>query len=474
LKVAPMSYQSVLASQQLAKGNSCTAEDLIDAMQILYRQTKNNSVTNTPPDTEFGMAAPGANAPTCWNCGKTGHRALECEEPDTNFKFKPTGAGSGKGKRSKQGITCDECGKNGHIKENCWYLEENKSKRPNGWKPKGEHGGAAMSSRYEDGMEIMMCQIDGESRMLEESKEFPETVAMLQDPNIWIGDTGASCHCTGHKQGLVNLKEAEPSDNITMGNATSEKVEQIGSLQGTTYDRYGTMQDDVCLSKVSYCPKAAFNLISISQMLSQGWELSGGKEFIQVTSPNGEDIIMFDIIIPTKTGCIFAACIKRKGECIDIADDILRTENEGYTGDMMEAEDNDDMEDVNDAPPTELNAPDITDPVEVSDEASNAGSQEEEEEEQDERDTIPPDASESESEEMEEETSQNQPDDEDEQGHPMDIDDLIIEEAIYQHFDEMHEYMLQPTEGKNITTHKFEWEDTLYQTWQSILAEEGM
>ena len=41
---------------------------------------------------------------------------------------------------------------------------------------------------------------------------------ILQDPNVWIGDSGATCHMTGHICGMVNIKKSFTS--ATFGNDT--------------------------------------------------------------------------------------------------------------------------------------------------------------------------------------------------------------------------------------------------------------
>jgi hypothetical protein len=51
---------------------------------------------------------------------------------------------------------------------------------------------------------------------------FPGDSALLNDPNIWIGDTGATTHQTCHDIGLVNEKEASKNDAIITGNGTNE------------------------------------------------------------------------------------------------------------------------------------------------------------------------------------------------------------------------------------------------------------
>jgi len=95
-----------------------------------------------------------------------------------------------------------------------------------------------------------------------------------------------------------------------MGNASTEKVTHIGHVPGMLCNKRGEEVDDVVISDVSFCSTAPFNLISIPQLLKKGWKLGGDDETIWVTAPGGVKSVVFDIVVLTKTGCIYAACIK--------------------------------------------------------------------------------------------------------------------------------------------------------------------
>ena len=127
LSAAPAMYQSILAAQQLALGDACESEDLIQAMEVVYRQSgggnnshgsrNNNNSSNN--NNQIAMAAPGNRAVKCWNCGKTGHRSKECRAPNTSNKFKPTNSNNNNSNgntRSQRNVVCDECGMRGHIR----------------------------------------------------------------------------------------------------------------------------------------------------------------------------------------------------------------------------------------------------------------------------------------------------------------------------------------------------------------------
>jgi hypothetical protein len=48
--------------------------------------------------------------------------------------------------------------------------------------------------------------------------EFPDSMRLLSDPHIWIGDTAASVHTSPHKHGMIPEKEYNDAGSITVGN----------------------------------------------------------------------------------------------------------------------------------------------------------------------------------------------------------------------------------------------------------------
>jgi len=317
LRVAPKKYAGILAQQQLTKGAACTPDDLLDAMDIVYRQQASSATRGTGGGSELGMAAPGARADVCWNCGHPGHRSYECTSPDSNQRYRPAGGrnstgrgggrgrgrdnggrgnsnggrgrGGGRGRNRNRNITCDECGLVGHTRENCYCLEANASRRPpdwnfpSGYQPGGRNNtsttntsGEQMTAHVEDAdnnnipadYELLMSNI-------EQQLTFPHTRALLDDPNIWIADSAASCNCTGHLQGLTNLIPAESSDGIMVGNRSVNKTEYIGNVPGVFYDQYGNQLHSGLLQEVSYSRSNAFNLISTTRLQNLGWKCVG-------------------------------------------------------------------------------------------------------------------------------------------------------------------------------------------------------
>jgi hypothetical protein len=52
--------------------------------------------------------------------------------------------------------------------------------------------------------------------------EFPTDQKFLDNPNVWIGDTGVSVHMSPHRSGMRGLQKAKSVDAITMANGNSE------------------------------------------------------------------------------------------------------------------------------------------------------------------------------------------------------------------------------------------------------------
>lgn len=140
---APKMYMATIRTLQKEKGSSLEIEDLEDERCELYRMCNinendeesdsENEGKETALLTQGYVKVDRAFAGKCYNCGKTGHRAVHC--PDKKEK---SGDGKSQKKAKFQG-TCHGCGKYGHKKADCWKDESNASKRPKNWKG-GEAG----------------------------------------------------------------------------------------------------------------------------------------------------------------------------------------------------------------------------------------------------------------------------------------------------------------------------------------------
>ena len=142
--------------------------------------------------------------------------------------------------------------------------------------------------------------------------DMPAPFDLLKEPDIWICDTGASCHSTNSLQGATNIRNSGIS---TVGHAgvpiTTTKTINI---PGKFVSRDGTMTMSATLTDVGYNQTMNYNLFSLSRMLVQGWRIkSGDSTGISIENGKGS-VISFDIVVKTSRGAIFAARFIRQSE----------------------------------------------------------------------------------------------------------------------------------------------------------------
>ena len=138
---------------------------------------------------------------------------------------------------------------------------------------------------------------------------FPtHSLEILKNPNIWVGDTGATTNTCHNKDGCVNEKE---NNALSMGiEGKASKCHSEVDIPGIICDKYGNEVQEVTLRKCRYNPNANFNLLSLTKLLMDGLKMNGDNNAIVMRK--GDCEIRFDIVIKTETGAIFAAYIKRR------------------------------------------------------------------------------------------------------------------------------------------------------------------
>ena len=185
----------------------------------------------------------------CYKCKTRGHKASDCPNKGGGNKNNNNNSGgggnNGKGKQKFQG-KCHNCGKVGHRAVDCWLKEENKDKRPKGFKVPGETTTVATDGGNK--VEYLLCGMT-----------FPDDHELLNDPNVWIADTGATVHHTPHQCGLNNVREATKSDAITMGNGESEEAVRVADISGTIYNQNGIEIGPAKMTDVVVIPTGKFN-----------------------------------------------------------------------------------------------------------------------------------------------------------------------------------------------------------------------
>jgi hypothetical protein len=139
---------------------------------------------------------------------------------------------------------------------------------------------------------------------------FPMVLKFLSHPNVWVGDSAASCDSTPHTQGMTNIVKTKNGIGIENGNGSLSEVQGTGELRGTVCDKSGKKLGPVKMTDVRLTPENKYNLFSISKRLKEGWKMTGDKNGMVLTK--GNEQVTFDIIIPTHDGVIFAMYIERE------------------------------------------------------------------------------------------------------------------------------------------------------------------
>jgi hypothetical protein len=150
----------------------------------------------------------------CLNCCKIGHKAAQCKSKQM--------------REERNEVVCYYCKKPGHVKSNFFKLMKKKQVEENG---NGARNGVADT--------VTDIVLSSESK-----EEF--------DHEIWIGDSGESCHYCNDDEGLNKCKTF--SEEITVGNSNIMTVKKVGKL------RCGILQKNgekliVRLENVKYVPE---------------------------------------------------------------------------------------------------------------------------------------------------------------------------------------------------------------------------
>ena len=126
------------------------------------------------------------------------------------------------------------------------------------------------------------------------------TKSFNESDDLFIGDTGASCHMTHSDVGMFDCKEI--NETVTIGNGNEIKAIKTGKK------RVKIIQDNGkeiigLLENVKYVPKLApYNLFSITTAIDNGYKLGNeGRKII--LSKDGKELI-FDREVKTKSGYV--------------------------------------------------------------------------------------------------------------------------------------------------------------------------
>lgn len=139
-------------------------------------------------------------------------------------------------------VQCYHCKKFGHIQSNCWYKDRNigeSSSSSGGKNTDAEFGGLFMV----------------------------HTEIRSPHPSIWLLDSGCSSHMTGRKELFFKLDENQ-RHVVKLGDNKEMQVAGKGSVAVTTQ-----IGETKLIHNVQYVPNLAHNLLSVGQLIANGYQL---------------------------------------------------------------------------------------------------------------------------------------------------------------------------------------------------------
>ena len=142
----------------------------------------------------------------------------------------------------------------------------------------------------------LMAMIKSEGHV--ESVE-KQTKKHLFNPNVYLADSGASCHMGPCNKGMFNIKSV--TSDIKLGDGSILKAKCIGNKRVTVIQDDGTAVE-VVLHDYKWVPGLLVNLFSITKSLDKGWDIRNRGKHIYMKK-NGVKIV-FDRRLTTDKGSI--------------------------------------------------------------------------------------------------------------------------------------------------------------------------
>jgi hypothetical protein len=217
LRKLPEKYGQTFSTLTIALGGQVDLETFGEATGALHRATVKNGGDDS--DSELNLTGVNGKKPG----GKKGKWKTKNKY---NKNKKTDDDDSVNNDDDEDGDGCPHCGRTGHEPEKCWMLKKNKSKRPDWfdiekYPKKGNNKKTKEVSVVGHGPELLLATMS-----------FPNSLKLLDDPNIWIADTGATCDSTPHDDGAVNIRKPGNDDSVTFGDGAHNDAKAIFDLPG--------------------------------------------------------------------------------------------------------------------------------------------------------------------------------------------------------------------------------------------------
>ena len=292
----------------------------------------------------------------CYNCGQVGHRSNDCRNPK-NLEL-VTQVMTAQGRKP-----CNHCGKFGHPPHLCWNLPSNAGTRPEFWRgpiltqptaplqimpaappqimpaapmqavqpmqtaqmpsmqpmvpaPRPyESGQVSVDQRAADGdsettfeFSLAIGHLDSED-MQSVDASLKAMGLSLNDPSVWIGDTGATTHNTAYIVDTVNHRTATAADHIVGVTGPPAEAKTIVDIPCQVV-KDGAVQH-FKLKDVAYVPSSRYNLFSLTKLMANGWSISGDA-VVGIKMSKGDVELKFDKTVHTPKGVLYVIVLHRR------------------------------------------------------------------------------------------------------------------------------------------------------------------
>jgi hypothetical protein len=299
-------------------GVNAPAEKLLIAMAMRKLPEKFVTAYTTMATTLGGAADLETFEQICENIHQTTAKKKDDEDSEDDLNLSAFDK-----KKSSNGEKCEHCGRPGHKPDNCWMLEKSKDKRPDWFDPvkynknssnDNNNGNTTSSNNSVNNAEMgafgqgINGRNDGPELLLT-ALSIPKDMKLLDDPNVWIADTGATCDSTPHAKGAVNLPRNSVC-GVKFGDGENNEANAVFDLPGLITDASGKELQSVKMCNVKHVKSANFNLFSITKQQEDGWILHGNRDAIWLTKE--DKTVVFDIKIKTSEGMVFAMNVNGK------------------------------------------------------------------------------------------------------------------------------------------------------------------